>query len=158
MWLAWSNTGTFFGASTKHAPAIVSKHGLPRLTLLQGTFTPMALLPTYERPDSRVSSEGFKRKGLKLVAFSGRPSATCRRGRGFSGPPARCSSYGEMAWPIASRQKPRDDLSLIDRNVFPPHFDAAAGMNLQADYTVCEVGRRIRKVHNLNAVQQCNDV
>src|SRR5467141_4042982 len=45
-----------------------------------------------------------------------------------------------------------------NENVLPPHLHASAGMNLQANHAIGEFRRRVRKVHDLHAVELRHDV
>src|SRR3981189_1801876 len=49
-------------------------------------------------------------------------------------------------------------LLLPNENVLPPHLHASTGVNLQANHAIGEFRRRIRKVHDLHAIELRHDV
>src|SRR5947208_14542867 len=59
-------------------------------------------------------------------------------------------------WHPAKRK--RGVLILPDGNVLPSHLHTAASVDLQTDDAICEFWRRVRKVHNLCAIELRNDV
>src|SRR5205809_7584041 len=49
-------------------------------------------------------------------------------------------------------------LLLLNENILPPHPNAAAGVNLQANHAIGELRRVVDEVHDLHAIELRHDV